>query len=92
MYVGTDTKKDRFIKIRVSQKQKELYKTYAEAKGISLTELLVVGTEDLIAKDKIKHKEVEILDIRLQRLEKELEGVKAKMEERRKTVKRFKWF
>lgn len=91
--MGTDIKKDSFIKIRVSQEQKELYKEYAEAKGISLTELLIVGTEDLIAKDKIRHKELNILEPRLQRLEKELEAVKKKMEERKQIRKKgFKWF
>lgn len=91
--MGTDIKKDSFIKIRVSQEQKEVYKHYAEAKGISLTELLCVGTEELIARDKIKIKEAEILEPRLERLEKELERVKQKMEKRKQTsTKGFKCF
>lgn len=90
--MGTDIKKDSFIKIRVSQEQKELYKEYAAQKGITVTELLVVGTEDLIARDKIKNKEAEILEPRLQRLEKELMEIKKKMEQRKNTTKRLKWF
>lgn len=92
-FVGTDIKKDSFIKIRIKQEQMELYKHYAESKGISLTELLVIGREELIARDRIKHKELEILEPRLQNLEKKLEEVKKKMEHRRaNNVKRFKWF
>lgn len=93
MYVGTDTKKDSFIKIRVSQEKKELYKEYAVVKGISLTELLCVGTEELIARDKMKHKEAELIEPRLERLEKELTEVKKKMEQRKQArTKSFKWF
>lgn len=90
--MGTDTKKNSFIKIRVSQEQKELYKEYAAQKNMTLTDLLFVSTEEFMAREKIKHKENEKLELRLQRLEKELDGVKAKMEKRRNAVKRFKWF
>lgn len=91
--MGTDIKKDSFIKIRVSQEQKELYKEQAVQKGMSLTELLCVSTDELIARDKIKIKEVQKLEPRIERLAKELELVKKKMEQRKQiTTKRFKWF
>ena len=38
--------KDDYIKIRVSKEQKKLFKRVAELKGITLTELLVGGTEE----------------------------------------------
>lgn len=91
--MGTNKKKNDFIKIRVSQEQKELYKEYAAQKGISLTELLCVSTDELIVRDKIKHKEAEQIEPRLERLERELTEVKKKMEQRKQTrTKGFKWF
>ena len=38
--------KDDYIKVRVSKEQKKLFKRVAELKGITLTELLVGGTEE----------------------------------------------
>ena len=38
--------KDDYIKVRVSKEQKKLFKRVAELKGITMTELLVGGTEE----------------------------------------------
>ena len=38
--------KDDYIKVRVSKEQKNLFKKVAELKGITMTELLVGGTEE----------------------------------------------
>lgn len=91
MSVGTDTKKNETIKIRVSKDQKDLFKDVATKKGISVTELLIVGTEELIAKEKFKNKEIEVITPRIDRLEKELEIVKSKMEHRKQATNKFKW-
>lgn len=89
--MGTDTKKNETIKIRVSKDQKDLFKDVATKKGISVTELLIVGTEELIAKEKLKNKEIEVITPRIDRLEKELEIVKSRMEHRKQATKKFKW-
>lgn len=89
--MGTDTKKNETIKIRVSKDQKDLFKGVATKKGISVTELLIVGTEELIAKEKFKNKEIEVITPRIDRLEKKLEIVKSRMEHRKQATKKFKW-
>lgn len=89
--MGADTKKNETIKIRVSKDQKDLFKDVATKKGISVTELLIVGTEELISKEKLKNKEIEVITPRIDRLEKELEIVKSRMEHRKQATKKFKW-
>ncbi|MGL5328563.1 MAG: hypothetical protein ACRDD7_04785 [Peptostreptococcaceae bacterium] len=89
--MGTDFKKDEMIKIRVSKEQKALYKAVAANKGISLTELLIVGTEEFIEKGSLKAREIEIVAPRVERLEKELEIIKSRMKDRKKSTKKFKW-
>ncbi|MEG1287646.1 MAG: hypothetical protein RSD13_06290 [Clostridium sp.] len=89
--MGTDSKKDEMIKIRVCKEQKELYKVIAATKGLSLTGLLIVGTEEFIAKEKLRDKEIEIAAPRVDRLEKELEIIKVRMKDRKQATKKFKW-
>ncbi|WP_040191075.1 type II toxin-antitoxin system TacA family antitoxin [Clostridium culturomicium] len=89
--MGTDTKKNETIKIRVSKEQKDLFKYVATQKNMTLTELLIVGTEELINKENLKSKEIEIVTPRVERLEREFEIIKARMEDRKQATKKFKW-
>ena len=86
--MGTSVKSE-FIKIRVSKEQKELFKRVAELKGITMTDLLVVGTEQRALQDLDKATERESLEPRVETLERKLELTKARLEERRKLSKKF---
>lgn len=86
--MGTSVKSE-FIKIRVSKEQKELFKRVAELKGITMTDLLVVGTEQRALQELDKATERESLEPRVETLERKLELTKARLEERRKLSKKF---
>ena len=63
--------KDDYIKVRVSKEQKKLFKRVAELKGITMTELLVGGTERALRElDKIEG--TKSLELRVSELEKKL--------------------
>ncbi|HBI6887358.1 CopG family transcriptional regulator [Clostridium perfringens] len=74
--MATKVVKDEFIKVRVTSEQKKLFKKVAKELGITMTDLLVVGTEEF-AKSKL-----EIIKSR-----KEIEARSLKMEEQIKTLR-----
>ena len=69
--------KDDYIKVRVSKEQKKLFKRVAELKGITLTELLVGGTEERALREinKIEGAESWVAEV-----EKKLQEIKLKLE------------
>lgn len=81
--------KNDYIKVRVSKEQKELFKRVAEMKGTTMTELLVVGTEQRALKEINKNEGTESLEQRVAEVEKKLQEIKAKMECQRAEKKSF---
>lgn len=80
--------KNDYIKVRVSKEQKELFKRVAELKGITMTELLVVGTEEKVLKELDKIEGTESLEIRVAEVERKLQEIKVKMESQRTSRKK----
>lgn len=72
--------KDDYIKVRVSKEQKKLLKRVAELKGITLTELLVGGTEERALREINKIEGAEILEQQVAEVEKKLQEIKLKLE------------
>ena len=72
--------KDDYIKVRVSKEQKKLFKRVAELKGITLTELLVGGTEERALREINKIECAESLEERVAEVEKKLQEIKLKLE------------
>ena len=83
MGVGTMAIKDDYIKVRVSKEQKKLFKRVAELKGITLTELLVGGTEEIALREIHKIEVSESLEQRVAEVERKLQEIKLKMENQR---------
>lgn len=81
--------KDDYIKVRVSKEQKKLFKRVAELKGITMTELLVGGTEERVLRELDKIEGTNSLELRVSELEKKLQDIKAKMEAQRAKKKVF---
>ncbi|MDU3513447.1 MAG: hypothetical protein ACLS50_10445 [Clostridium sp.] len=75
--------KDDYIKVRVSKEQKKLFKRVAELKGITLTELLVGGTEEIALREIHKIEVSESLEQRVAEVERKLQEIKLKMENQR---------
>ncbi len=75
--------KDDYIKVRVSKEQKNLFKKVAELKGITMTELLVGGTEERALRELDKIEGTKNLELRVSELEKKLQEIKLKMENQR---------
>jgi uncharacterized protein YfkK (UPF0435 family) len=86
--VGTMAIKNDYIKVRVSTEQKELFKNIAKKKKVSMSEFIIVATEQRALREKEKFEGTENLDIRVTEVEKKLQELKAKMERQRgkKTV------
>ena len=72
--------KDAYIKVRVSKEQKKLFKKVAELKGITMTELLVGGTEERALRELDKIEGTKRLELRVSELEKKLQEIRVKME------------
>ena len=72
--------KDDYIKVRVSKEQKKLFKRVAELKGITLTELLVGGTEEIALREIHKIEVSESLEQRVAEVERKLQEIKLKLE------------
>jgi len=89
--MGTRLKKDETIKIRVTDEQKRLYKNVATKKNISMSELLIGCTENIIEKERLRSIEQEITKPRVEEFELRLQLVKARMEERKKSKKKSIW-
>lgn len=76
------SKKDDYIKIRVTKAQKELFKKVAGAKGITMTDLLVVGTEEKALRELNKIVGTKKLESRVIEVEDKLKELKDRMASR----------
>lgn len=87
--------KNDYIKVRVTTEQKELFKRVAELKGITMTDLLVEGTEQRALRDIDKIAGTESLEKRVAQVERNLQEIKSKMEsqraEKKSFLKIFRW-
>ena len=81
--------KDDVIRVRVSKEQKELFKSIAKKKKVSMSEFIVVATEERALKEQEKLKNKESLEKRVEYLESKLQEIKAKMESQRVDKKSF---
>ena len=75
--------KDAEIKIRVTKEQKELIKRIAKAKGMTMSEFIVVTTERTAMKKDLDIKLHDITEQRAINTDKNLEEIKIKMISRR---------
>ena len=86
----TSGKKDEYIKIRVTKEQKELFKSLSKELGITMTDLLIVGTEEY-AKVKLERiRSSNQIEIRAAKMENQIQVLKDRLEERKKTNKSYK--
>lgn len=77
--MATKSNKDDFIKVRVTTEQKELFKNVAKELGITMTDLLVVGTEEF-AKSKLETiKSREKIEARASRMEEQIQILKKRL-------------
>ena len=81
--------KDDYIKIRVSKEQKALFKDIAKKKNISMSEFMIVATEERALREKEKFEGTKSLELRVSELEKKLQGIRVKMEGKRAKKKIF---
>lgn len=86
--------KNDYIKIRVSTEQKLLFKDIAKKKKVSMSEFMIVATEEKALREKEKIEGTERLEFRVTELEKKLQEIKLKMEIQRieKNKKKFFYF
>ena len=84
--------KDDYIKVRVSTEQKILFKDIAKKKKVSMSEFILVATEEKALREKEKIEGTENLDLRVTELEKKLQEIKLKMESQRTEKNRKKFF
>ena len=81
--------KDDYIKIRVSKEQKALFKDIAKKKKVSMSEFIIVATEERALREKEKFEGTKSLEFRVDELEKKLQELKLKMEVQRARKKSF---
>ena len=67
--------KDDYIKVRVSTEQKILFKDIAKKKKVSMSEFILVATEEKALREKEKIEGTENLDLRVTELEKKLQEI-----------------
>lgn len=84
--------KNDYIKVRVSTEQKILFKDIAKKKKVSISEFILVATEEKALREKEKIEGTENLDLRVTELEKKLQEIKLKMESQRTEKNRKKFF
>ena len=84
--------KNDYIKVRVSTEQKILFKDIAKKKKVSMSEFILVATEEKALREKEKIEGTENLDLRVTELEKKLQDIKLKMESQRTEKNRKKFF
>ena len=84
--------KNDYIKVRVSTEQKILFKDIAKKKKVSMSEFILVATEEKALREKEKIEGTENLDLRVTELEKKLQEIKLKMESQRTEKNRKKIF
>ena len=81
--------KNDYIKIRVSTEQKELFKAIAKKKKISMSEFIIVATEERALREKEKFEGTKSLELRVSELEQKLQEIKLKMERSKADKKKF---
>lgn len=84
--------KNDYIKVRVSTEQKILFNDIAKKKKVSMSEFILVATEEKALREKEKIEGTENLDLRVTELEKKLQEIKLKMESQRTEKNRKKFF
>lgn len=84
--------KNDYIKIRVSTEQKLLFKDIAKKKKVSMSEFMIMATEEKALREKEKIESTERLKFRVTELEKKLQEIKLKMEIQRIEKKQKKKF
>lgn len=84
--------KNDYIKVRVSTEQKIFFKDIAKKKKVSMSEFILVATEEKALREKEKIEGTENLDLRVTELEKKLQEIKLKMESQRTEKNRKKFF
>ena len=78
-----------YIKVRVSTEQKVLFKDIAKKKKVSMSEFMIVATEERALREKEKLEGTDSLEQRVIEVEKKLKEIKAKMESQRVEKKTF---
>ena len=81
--------KDAIIRVRVSKEQKEFFKMIAKGKKVSMSEFMVVATEERALKEQEKLENKESLEQRVAEVEKKLQEIKLKMESQSSKKKSF---
>ena len=81
--------KDDVIRVRVSKEQKELFKSIAKRKKVSMSEFIVVATEERALREKEKFEGTKSLELRVSELEQKLQEIKLKMERSKADKKKF---
>ena len=72
--------KNDYIKIRVSTEQKELFKAIEKKKKISMSEFIIVATEERALREKEKFEGTKSLELRVSEVDKKLQNIKVKMD------------
>ena len=75
--------KDDYIKVRVSKEQKKLFKDIAKKKKVSMSEFIIVATEERALREKEKFEGTKSLELRVSEVEKKLQKNRAKMKKKR---------
>ena len=75
--------KDDIIRVRVSKEQKDLFKSISKEKKVSMSEFIVVATEDRALKELYKNVGTKDLELRVTELDNKLQEIKLKMESKR---------
>ncbi len=81
--------KNDYIKVRVTTEQKKLFKDIAKKKKVSMSEFIIVATEEKALREKEKFEGTKSLELRVDELEKKLQELKLKMEVQRARRKSF---
>lgn len=87
--MGTKSIKDDNIKVRLTKEQKELFKEIAKSKGITLSELIVVGTDEFCKRQKEKLDFKDILEARAKSTDEKLIKLREKNLNKEKKLSRF---
>ena len=67
--------KDDYIKIRVSKEQKALFKDIAKKKKVSMSEFMIVATEEKALREKEKFEGPKSLEFKISELDKKLQKI-----------------
>lgn len=81
--------KDDIIRVRVSKEQKEFFKRIAKRKKVSMSEFMVVATEERALKEQEKLENKESLEQRVVEVDQKLQEIKVKMKEKSSKKKGF---